>query len=273
MKKRLLSAILSFCMLLTMAPTVAFAADGDNGAANTNISLADATETSGTCGAEGSASSVTWKLTENNDSLYCVKKDDTTWRFYDNDKNGGDKVQAYTLTIAGEGAMADYGRNTTPWGLKLAQILGAEASKNNTVSDYCSPRITQIEFAADSNVTYIGEHAFRSTSISSISSAFRHTYAVLMLVCRRMFRSLSSISFFSLFSFLRLHEWIFPRASYTFSPASAARTSARRLPLVSAISFKDANSIFSLRTPKPSEILTTIVPSGVFRCSLCRASS
>lgn len=29
MKKRLLSAILSFCMLLTMAPTVAFAADGD----------------------------------------------------------------------------------------------------------------------------------------------------------------------------------------------------------------------------------------------------
>lgn len=27
MKKRLLSAILSFCMLLTMAPTVAFAAE------------------------------------------------------------------------------------------------------------------------------------------------------------------------------------------------------------------------------------------------------
>ena len=47
MKKRLLSAILSFCMLLTMAPTVAFAADGDDEAANT-ISLADATETSGT---------------------------------------------------------------------------------------------------------------------------------------------------------------------------------------------------------------------------------
>lgn len=33
-------------MLLTMAPTVAFAADGDDEAANT-ISLADATETSG----------------------------------------------------------------------------------------------------------------------------------------------------------------------------------------------------------------------------------
>ena len=188
MKKRLLSAILSFCMLLTMAPTVAFAADGDNGAANTNISLADATETSGTCGAEGSASSVTWKLTENNDSLYCVKKDDTTWRFYDNDKNGGDKVQAYTLTIAGEGAMADYGRNTTPWGLKLAQILGAEASKNNTVSDYCSPRITQIEFAADSNVTYIGEHAFRSTSISSIAipDSVKRIGAYAFIMCRHL---------------------------------------------------------------------------------------
>lgn len=29
MKKRLLSAILSLCMLLTMAPTVAFAADNE----------------------------------------------------------------------------------------------------------------------------------------------------------------------------------------------------------------------------------------------------
>ena len=47
MKKRLLSAILALCMILTMMPTVAFAADDDE-AANTNISLANATETSGT---------------------------------------------------------------------------------------------------------------------------------------------------------------------------------------------------------------------------------
>ena len=84
MKKRLLSAILSFCMLLTMAPTVAFAADGDDEAANT-ISLADATETSGTCGAEGN--NVTWKLTQNNE---------------------GNENPTYTLTISGSGAMADY---------------------------------------------------------------------------------------------------------------------------------------------------------------------
>ena len=86
-------------------------------------------------------------MTANDDSLYCVAHD-TTWRFYDNADNGGDKVQAYTLTIAGEGAMADYGRNTTPWGLKLTKILNADTSKSNTVSDYCSPHITRIEFAA-----------------------------------------------------------------------------------------------------------------------------
>ena len=184
MKKRLLSAILSFCMLLTMAPTVAFAADGDDEAANT-ISLADATETSGTCGAEGD--NVTWKLTENDDSLYCVEGD-TTWRFYDNADNGGDKVQAYTLTIDGEGAMADYGRNTTPWSLKLAENLNADASKSNTVSDYCSPHITRIEFAAGSNVTYIGAHAFRSTSISSVTipDSVKSIGAYAFIMCRHL---------------------------------------------------------------------------------------
>ena len=65
MKKRLVSAILSFFMLLTMAPTVAFAADGDDEAAHQNNSVLE-----GSCGAEGD--NVTWKLTENDDSLYCA---------------------------------------------------------------------------------------------------------------------------------------------------------------------------------------------------------
>ena len=182
MKKRVFSAILTLCLLLTMMPTVAFAADDDE------VSQSNSVLGGGSCGAAGSESSVTWKLTENEDSLYCVKKDDTTWRFYDKKDNGGEKVQAYTLTIAGEGAMADYGRNTTPWGLKLAEILGAEASKNNTVSDYCSPRITQIEFAADSNVTYIGAHAFRSTSISSIAipDSVKSIGAYAFIMCRHL---------------------------------------------------------------------------------------
>lgn len=180
MKKRLLSAILSFCMLLTMAPTVAFAADGDDEAAHQNNSVLE-----GSCGAEGD--NVTWKLTENNDSLYCVK-DDTTWRFYDKEDKDSKKVQAYTLTIAGEGAMADYGRNTTPWGLKLAEILKVDASENNTVSDYCSPRITRIEFAAGSKVTYIGAHAFRSTSISSIAipDSVKSIGAYAFIMCRHL---------------------------------------------------------------------------------------
>ena len=179
MKKRLLSAILSFCMLLTMAPTVAFAAEDDEAAPQNNSVL------KGSCGAEGD--NVTWNLTANDDSLYCVA-DDTTWRFDDNDGNDGEKVQTYTLTIAGEGAMADYGRNTTPWGLKLAEILNADASKSNTVSDYCSPRITRIEFAAGSNVTYIGAHAFRSTSISSIAipDSVKSIGAYAFIMCRHL---------------------------------------------------------------------------------------
>lgn len=167
-------------MLLTMAPTVAFAADGDDEAAHQNNSVLE-----GSCGAEGD--NVTWKLTENNDSLYCVK-DDTTWRFYDKEDKDSKKVQAYTLTIAGEGAMADYGRNTTPWGLKLAEILKVDASENNTVSDYCSPRITRIEFAAGSKVTYIGAHAFRSTSISSIAipDSVKSIGAYAFIMCRHL---------------------------------------------------------------------------------------
>lgn len=167
-------------MLLTMAPTVAFAADGDDEAAHQNNSVLE-----GSCGAEGD--NVTWKLTENDDSLYCVE-DATTWRFYDNAGNGGDKVQAYTLTIAGKDAMADYGRNTTPWGLKLAEILNPDTSKSNTVSDYCSPHITRIEFAASSNVTYIGAHAFRSTSISSIAipDSVKSIGAYAFIMCRHL---------------------------------------------------------------------------------------
>ena len=55
MKKRLLSAIVSLCLLLTMVPTVAFAAEDDE---------STVPATSGTCGAEGSvnviSSNTTW---------------------------------------------------------------------------------------------------------------------------------------------------------------------------------------------------------------------
>ena len=84
MKKRLLSAILSFCMLLTMAPTVAFAAEDDEDAPENNSVL------KGSCGAEGNEGSVQWALT-------------------DDDGDG-----SYTLTISGSGAMADFTSPRTP---------------------------------------------------------------------------------------------------------------------------------------------------------------
>ena len=129
MKKRLLSAILSFCMLLTIAPTVAFAADGDDEAANT-ISLADATETSGTCGAEGD--NVTWNLTQNNE---------------------GSENPTYTLTISGNGAMADYAVGKAPWHVALSEAANRK-------------QINQIELS--SGLTHIGDNAFLQASVTDV---------------------------------------------------------------------------------------------------------
>ena len=130
MKKRLLSAILSFCMLLTMAPTVAFAAEDDE--ATNTISLADATETSGSCGAGDSADSVKWALT-------------------DNDGDG-----SYTLTISGSGAMADFTLPTKPdaTGANVAPWYTALPADENT----SSVPITEIKI--DEGVTYLGNYAF-----------------------------------------------------------------------------------------------------------------
>ena len=124
MKKRLLSAILSFCMLLTMAPTVAFAAEDDEG--NTPPA------TSGTCGAEGNADSVKWALT-------------------DNDGDG-----SYTLTISGSGAMADFTLPTKPdaTGANVAPWYTALPADENT----SSVPITEIKI--DEGVTYLGNYAF-----------------------------------------------------------------------------------------------------------------
>ena len=149
---------------------------------------------SGPCGATED-DTVAWALTENNDSLYCVTKttgDTTSWRFYENtadvEEGNPEKEQAYTLTISGKGAMADYARNTTPWGLKLAELLKVETTGNNNVSDFCSPHITQVVFTESSKVTYIGAHAFRSTSIrtfefpASVESIGEYAF----IMCRQL---------------------------------------------------------------------------------------
>ena len=127
MKKRLLSAILSFCMLLTMAPTVAFAADGDDEAAPQINSVLD-----GSCGAAGSESSVTWKLTQNNE---------------DNEN------PTYTLTISGSGDMANYDVGKAPWHV----ALGAKGNRK---------QINKIELP--SGLTRIGDNAFLQASVTDV---------------------------------------------------------------------------------------------------------
>ena len=132
MKKRLLSAILSFCMLLTMAPTVAFAAEDDEAAPQINSVL------KGSCSAAGSESNVTWKLTPNNE---------------DNEN------PTYTLTISGSGAMADYTANinnakaTQPW---RASATGVEIKKITNV--VVSEDVTSIGAFAFNGLTGVSEY-------------------------------------------------------------------------------------------------------------------
>ena len=162
-------------MVLSLMPITAMA-DGEDDVTLYNTSEEEPQNgLTGYCGdpAVDDGKNVTWELEKNGDFLYCVTKTTggtTSWRFYENtddvEEGQPENVQAYTLTISGKGAMADYARNTTPWGLKLAELLKVETTgNNNNVSDFCSPHITQVVFTEDSNVTYIGAHAFRSTSI------------------------------------------------------------------------------------------------------------
>ncbi|MCC2177654.1 S-layer homology domain-containing protein [Agathobaculum butyriciproducens] len=81
-------------MLLTMAPTVAFAADGDDEAANT-ISLADATETSGTSTTIEDIYHNKWTVTTAENCITMEQRDNKITATLDNG----------VLTVAGTGAM------------------------------------------------------------------------------------------------------------------------------------------------------------------------
>ena len=140
MKKRLLSAILSLCMLLTMVPTVAFAAEDDEAAPQNNSVL------KGSCGAEGNEGSVQWALT---------------------DDDGDD---SYTLTISGSGAMADYTDNinnetkaTQPW---RASATGVEIEKITKV--VVSKDVTSIGAFAFNGLTGVSEYVI-GANVSTIS--------------------------------------------------------------------------------------------------------
>ena len=151
MKKRLLSAILSFCMLLTMAPTVAFAAEDDEAAPQSNSVL------EGNCGAASSESSVTWKLTQNNED-----KENPT----------------YTLTISGSGAMADYTANINnkknakqPWrasatGVEIEKITKVVVSKDVTsIGAFAFNGMTGVsEYDIGANVNTISQWALETSA-------------------------------------------------------------------------------------------------------------
>ena len=142
-----------------MAPTVAFAADGDDDGSTVPA-------TSGTCGAEGSESSVTWKLTQNNE---------------DNEN------PTYTLTISGSGAMADYTVNinnakaTQPWresetGVEIKKITKVVVSENITsIGEFAFNGLTGVsEYDIGANVSTISQWAL-DTSAAKVFNLIGNT--------------------------------------------------------------------------------------------------
>lgn len=119
----------------------------------------------GSCGAT-EEDTLEWKLEENDDDLYEIAGvKESEWHFSTTEEENSQKVQAYTLTISGDGKMADYENYSTPWGIAIAKALDPKAEKGSMYK--ISPRITQIKITG--NPTYIGSHAFRSTSIKEIT--------------------------------------------------------------------------------------------------------
>lgn len=119
----------------------------------------------GPCGAT-EEDTLKWKLEENDDDLYEIEGvKESEWHFSTTQVENSKKVQAYTLTISGDGKMADYENYSTPWGIAIAKTLDPNAEKGSIYK--ISPRITQIKITGEP--TYIGSHAFRSTSIKEIT--------------------------------------------------------------------------------------------------------
>ena len=125
MKQRIFAMLLSLTMMFTLVPTA----------------WAEGTETtamSGNCGAASSEDSVKWALTKNNEDS---------------------SNPTYTLTISGEGAMANYTANinngsaTQPW---RASLTGVEIS--NITKVVVSKGVTSIGAFAFNGLTAVSEY-------------------------------------------------------------------------------------------------------------------
>ena len=128
MKKRLLSFVLAVLMIASLLPVTALAAD-----------IVD----SGTCGAEGDGSNLTWTL----------------------DSDG-------TLTISGSGDMYDYGFLSAPWYGSRSRVKSAVIAEGVTsIGRYAFDGCTSLtSVTIPDSVTSIGNGAFRGcTSLASVT--------------------------------------------------------------------------------------------------------
>lgn len=176
MKRRILAGLLSLVMVMSLLPGAALAAEEpevDSGAVTeepveptvpeepeepgiplTDLTPAEPVEEeleaeaallvddgmSGTCGAEGNEDAVTWKLEQNN-------------------SNSSDPT--YTLTISGNGDMADYETNGTPWASyknSITKIVLNKGLMRIGKSAFLQTAITDITIPE--TVTSIGQNAF-----------------------------------------------------------------------------------------------------------------
>ena len=125
-------------MLVTMIPSFSFA-DETGGAASGAASGTISAVTSGTCGAEGDGSNVTWNF-------------DTA---------------TGTLTISGTGAMADYTVNGTgddrPWKDYAESITKVQISEGVTSLGKCAfQNLTALkETNIPASITQLGDHIYR----------------------------------------------------------------------------------------------------------------
>ena len=114
----------------------------------------------GVCGAT-EEDEVSWELVKNDDALYC-KAEENGYSYATTDEDGYEKVDGYTLTISGEGNIADYyGKNITidsfegdiaPWRRALLSDIEADRTTQEVVP------ITKV--IVEDGITGIGTDAF-----------------------------------------------------------------------------------------------------------------
>ena len=129
MKRHFLALLLSLAMIMSLLPVTAMAEDGqEDEVATQEAETPVEPATSGECGATED-DSLTWALTKN------------------------DGAETYTLTISGEGAMADYTVGGAPWHV----ALGAAAHRK---------LINKIELP--NGLTRIGDNAFLQAAVTTV---------------------------------------------------------------------------------------------------------